>query len=92
MDLGCGSGGTSIAIANQVGPSGYVLAMDVSEPMIKRIKVRKANLRLENLTILNGDAAIFPFKTSENKYFFKYSSCDSFKYFEELKNFNESKF
>jgi len=38
--------------------------MDVSEPMIKRIKVRKAHLKLKNLTILNGDAAIFPFKSS----------------------------
>ena len=38
MDLGCGSGGTSIAIADQVGPTGFVLAIDVSEPMINRVK------------------------------------------------------
>ncbi len=65
IDLGCGSGGTSIAAANQVGPTGRVLAIDVSEPMINRVKARNTALKLQNLSILKGDAAVFPFKTDE---------------------------
>ncbi|MEE2661765.1 MAG: class I SAM-dependent methyltransferase [Pseudomonadota bacterium] len=65
MDLGCGSGGTSIAIAGQVGSSGCVLAVDISKPMINRLKIRKANHKLENLSIFNGDAAILPFKSND---------------------------
>jgi len=65
IDLGCGSGGTSIAAANQVGPTGRVLAIDVSEPMINRVKARNTALKLQNLSILKGDAAVFPFKSDE---------------------------
>ena len=83
MDLGCGSGGTSIAIADQVGPTGFVLAIDVSEPMINRVKVRNAKFKLENLSILNGDAAIFPFKSDDYDVLLSRFGC---MFFDEPKN------
>jgi len=34
LDLGCGTGATTLAIARQVGAKGYVVGLDISEPMI----------------------------------------------------------
>lgn len=36
IDVGCGCGATTRAFAEQAGPSGYVLGIDVSAPMLER--------------------------------------------------------
>ena len=36
IDIGCGCGATTIAVAEKVGPSGHVLGLDVSAPMLAR--------------------------------------------------------
>jgi len=36
VDIGCGTGASSIALAEHVGPSGQVLGIDVSAPMLAR--------------------------------------------------------
>ncbi len=36
IDIGCGCGATTIAAAEKVGPSGHVLGLDVSAPMLAR--------------------------------------------------------
>ena len=36
IDVGCGSGVTTIAFAQKVGPSGRVLGIDISGPMLQR--------------------------------------------------------
>src|ERR1700738_3713862 len=36
VDIGCGTGASSIALAERVGPSGQVLGIDVSAPMLAR--------------------------------------------------------
>jgi SAM-dependent methyltransferase len=38
VDIGCGCGATTIAVAEKVGPSGHVLGLDVSAPMLARAK------------------------------------------------------
>jgi ubiquinone/menaquinone biosynthesis C-methylase UbiE len=38
IDVGCGSGATAIAFAQKVGPSGHVLGIDVSAPMLARAR------------------------------------------------------
>lgn len=38
IDVGCGSGATTIAFANKVGPTGHVLGIDVSGPMLARAR------------------------------------------------------
>jgi SAM-dependent methyltransferase len=40
VDIGCGTGASSIALAEQVGPSGHVLGVDVSAPMLARAAER----------------------------------------------------
>ena len=34
LDVGCGCGVTTIELARAVGPSGHVVGLDVSEPML----------------------------------------------------------
>jgi SAM-dependent methyltransferase len=41
VDVGCGSGATSIAFARKVGPSGHVLGVDVSGPMLEQARAGK---------------------------------------------------
>ena len=40
VDIGCGTGASSIALAERVGPSGQVLGIDVSAPMLSRAAER----------------------------------------------------
>src|SRR5262249_15564012 len=40
VDIGCGAGASSIALAELDGPSGQVLGIDVSEPMLARAAER----------------------------------------------------
>src|SRR5436190_3236960 len=38
IDIGCGCGTTSVSLAQQVGPSGHVLGIDISAPMLARAR------------------------------------------------------
>lgn len=40
LDIGCGAGATSLALAARVGAGGYVLGLDISEPLIARAQER----------------------------------------------------
>ena len=44
LDVGCGCGETSLELAAAVGPSGAVLGVDVSAPMLARAKERGASI------------------------------------------------
>ena len=58
IDVGCGCGATTIEIARAVGPSGRVVGIDVSGPMLALATER---LRpFANTTCLVGDAAELP--------------------------------
>jgi SAM-dependent methyltransferase len=55
LDVGCGCGATTIELARAVGPSGRVIGVDISEPMLARAKERLRGFA--NATCLLGDAA-----------------------------------
>jgi ubiquinone/menaquinone biosynthesis C-methylase UbiE len=55
LDVGCGCGDTSLALANSVGPAGKVLGVDVSAPMLAVARSRAA--ALSNLTFTEADAS-----------------------------------
>jgi ubiquinone/menaquinone biosynthesis C-methylase UbiE len=55
LDVGCGCGDTTVALAGQVGPSGRVLGLDVSAPMLARARERCAGF--PNVELREGDAA-----------------------------------
>jgi SAM-dependent methyltransferase len=58
IDVGCGCGATTIEIARAVGPSGRVLGIDVSSPMLALAAERL--LPFANTTCLVGDASALP--------------------------------
>jgi SAM-dependent methyltransferase len=59
LDIGCGCGATSIALAQRVAPTGHVLGIDVSVPMLERAHQRKPpGLPIE---FALGDATTYAF-------------------------------
>ena len=60
MDIGCGCGDTSIALAESVGPTGHVLGLDVSETMLARARQRAP--RGASVRLVLADATVHPFK------------------------------
>jgi ubiquinone/menaquinone biosynthesis C-methylase UbiE len=59
IDVGCGSGATTIAFAQKVGPSGHALGIDVSGPMLARAR-QSAPAQLP-IDFVLADATIYPF-------------------------------
>ena len=57
IDIGCGCGDTSIALAREVGQLGSVLGIDVSLPMLEVARVRAATAQLPNLDFSHADAS-----------------------------------
>jgi SAM-dependent methyltransferase len=60
VDVGCGSGATSIAFAQKAGPSGHVFGIDVSGPMLARAR-QNAPKEL-SLDFMLADATVYPFE------------------------------
>lgn len=59
IDVGCGCGETSVAFGKQVGPSGHVLGVDISERMLARAReIAPADLPI---TFALADATTYPF-------------------------------
>jgi SAM-dependent methyltransferase len=58
IDVGCGCGATTIELARAVGPSGRVVGIDISEPMLTLATERLG--KFGNATCLLGDAAQLP--------------------------------
>lgn len=65
IDVGCGTGGTTEALAAAVGAAngqeaGRILGVDISEPLIGAARSRQA----PNATFAVGDAATYPFEAA----------------------------
>lgn len=58
LDIGCGSGETTLALAGAVGDDGSALGLDISEPLLERARARAAEL-LSDAEFRNADAASF---------------------------------
>ena len=61
LDIGCGAGTTLLALAAQVGPSGYVLGADISEQSVARACERVATAELEQAEVVCADVATHAF-------------------------------
>jgi ubiquinone/menaquinone biosynthesis C-methylase UbiE len=59
LDVGCGCGATSIALAERVAPSGFVLGVDISVPMLSR--ARQLAPKKLPLDFALADATVYPF-------------------------------
>jgi SAM-dependent methyltransferase len=62
IDIGCGTGDTLLAIARSVGPSGGVLGVDVSVPMLEFATHRASEAGLANITCALADATTYAFE------------------------------
>ena len=60
VDIGCGCGATSIALAERVAPDGFVLGVDISAPMLER--ARQLAPKALPLDFVQADATIYPFE------------------------------
>jgi SAM-dependent methyltransferase len=58
LDVGCGCGDTSLALAGLVGHGGRVVGLDASAPMLARARERLAGP--SNVTFVEGDASAEP--------------------------------
>lgn len=56
LDVGCGCGDSSLALARAVGPEGEVVGVDPSAPMLARAEARAREAGLGNLRFLQRDA------------------------------------
>src|SRR3982751_3867582 len=60
LDIGCGTGSTTVAIARRLGPTGACLGGDISEPMLAAARAR-AEREGVAATFICADAQTYPF-------------------------------
>lgn len=63
LDIGCGCGNQSVALARQIGPQGHLTGIDVSAPMLAQARARAAlpDRARAGLSFVQADAAIHDF-------------------------------
>src|SRR5262245_44337915 len=62
LDIGCGNGMTSRDAARAAGPTGGVLAADLSGPMLARAQQQAKDEGLGNIRFEQADAQVHPFE------------------------------
>ena len=72
LDIGCGCGDTTLALARAAGPGGRVLGVDVSGPMAARARERIAAAGLGQATVVVDDAAAHPFRPDADLLFSRF--------------------
>ena len=56
LDIGCGTGATTMDLAKHVGTSGSVVGIDISEPLLSHAEKRRATQQIPHLDFLLADA------------------------------------
>lgn len=59
LDIGCGAGATTLAMARRLGPQGECLGVDVSEPLLDHARKRAERSNVANVRFAGGDAQTF---------------------------------
>jgi SAM-dependent methyltransferase len=62
VDVGCGGGDTTLALADRVQGHGIVLGVDVSRPLLQRAAARAANTPEYPVRFVEADASSFAFE------------------------------
>ena len=64
LEIGCGTGTTTLALGDRVGASGEILAADLSQPMLSKA-IERANLGAQRpITFVEADAQVHNFPTT----------------------------
>jgi SAM-dependent methyltransferase len=59
IDIGCGTGNVTVEAICLVSPTGQLLGIDISEPMLERARARLSSTG--NVTLVHADATVYPF-------------------------------
>jgi SAM-dependent methyltransferase len=62
LDVGCGSGVTTLAAARRVGPNGKCVGVDISATLLELARQRAAREGLKNVTFVEADAQTHAFE------------------------------
>ncbi len=62
LDVGCGTGRTSLELGRRVGPGGRVTGVDISAPMLGRARERARAAGADNVTFVGADAQTHGFE------------------------------
>jgi SAM-dependent methyltransferase len=62
IEIGCGTGALTLPLAAAVGERGRLVAVDISEPMLRVARQRVGERGLRNVTLQLGDAQVFAFE------------------------------
>jgi SAM-dependent methyltransferase len=58
LEIGCGTGATTIPLAEAVGPRGRVVGVDISEPMLAGARQRQVESGFGNISLVQADAQV----------------------------------
>jgi arsenite methyltransferase len=61
LDFGCGAGTDSLVAALMVGREGAVTGLDMTPEMLAKARASAAELGLDNVTFVEGEAEVLPF-------------------------------
>ncbi|SLN09851.1 class I SAM-dependent methyltransferase [Ruegeria meonggei] len=65
LDIGCGTGVSTLSAAGQVGAEGRILAVDISQPFLDRAAARSAEAGQSNISFQHADAQTFEFPPAQ---------------------------
>jgi SAM-dependent methyltransferase len=71
IDIGCGCGTTTLALAEMVGPQGSVTGVDISMPMLGHAKARAAQAK-STAQFVRADASDYAFKPENDLVFSRF--------------------
>jgi SAM-dependent methyltransferase len=60
LDVGCGCGDTTVALARSAGPAGAAVGLDVSGPLLAVARREAAAAQSDNVRFVRGDAQVHP--------------------------------
>lgn len=64
LDIGCGTGASTLELSRAVGSRGHVTALDIADPLLDLARHRGAEAGCDNIEFILGDAQIHPFAQS----------------------------